>query len=94
MVSADMGVGCDDIMERLLYIHSKMNDIKTTPRAFVQLWMQNNLPPLLPLSIAQQTVYDVFRRHSLVLTNVPGPDRPCLIAGKVCTKILSTCCQD
>lgn len=87
MVSADMGVGCNDIMERLTYIHSKMNDIKTTPRAFVQLWIQNTLPPLLPLSLAQQTVYDVFRRHSLVLTNVPGPDRPCLIAGKVCTGV-------
>jgi hypothetical protein len=87
MVSADMGVGCKDIMERLTHIHSKMNDIKTTPRALVQLWIQNTLPPLLPLSIAQQTVYDVFRRHSLVLTNVPGPDRPCLIAGNVCTAV-------
>jgi diacylglycerol O-acyltransferase len=87
MVSADMGVGCNDIMERLVHIHSQMNQIKTTPRALVQLWIQNTLPPLLPLSIAQQTVYDVFRRHSLVLTNVPGPDRPCLIAGKVCTGV-------
>jgi hypothetical protein len=87
MVSADMGVGCNNIMERLSHIHSTMNEIKTTPRAFVQLWIQNNLPPLLPLSIAQQTVYDVFSRHSLVLTNVPGPDRPCLIAGKVAVAV-------
>lgn len=87
MVSADMGVGCDDIMERLGHIHSKINDIKTTPRAFVQLWIQNTLPPLLPLSLARQTVYDVFSRHSLVLTNVPGPDRPCLIAGKVAVAV-------
>jgi diacylglycerol O-acyltransferase len=87
MVSADMGVGYDDIMERLEFIHVKMNEIKSTPRAFVQLWIQNTLPPFLPLSVAQQTVYDVFSRHSLVLTNVPGPDRRCLIAGKVGTGV-------
>jgi diacylglycerol O-acyltransferase len=87
LVSTDMGVGCNDILERLDFIHNKMNEIKSTPRAFVQLWIQNTLPPLLPVSMARQTVYDVFSRHSLVLTNVPGPDRPCLIAGKVGTSV-------
>jgi hypothetical protein len=28
-------------------------------------------------------MYDFFYRHSFVLVNVPGPDRPFLIAGKV-----------
>jgi diacylglycerol O-acyltransferase len=87
MVSTDMGVGCDDIMERLDFIRSQTLAIKSTPRALVQLWIQNAIPPLLPASVARQTVYDVFSRHSLVLTNVPGPDRPCLIAGKVATSM-------
>jgi diacylglycerol O-acyltransferase len=74
-------------MERLDFIRSQTLAIKRTPRALVQLWIQNAIPPLLPASVSRQTVYDVFRRHSLVLTNVPGPDRPCLIAGKVATSM-------
>lgn len=87
MVSTDMGVGCVDIMERLQHIHETTQEMKANPRAFMQLMIQNNVVPLLPLSMGQQTCYDIFTRHSLVFSNVPGPDKPCLLAGKVATGV-------
>lgn len=82
MVSCDMGVGHSDIEDRLRHVHSKTTEMKEKPRAFMQLQIQNNLGPLIPVSVGQQTVFDTFSRHSLVLTNVPGPTDKCLFAGK------------
>ena len=36
----------------------------------------------LPLSLNRKVVFDTFARHSCVLTNVPGPTKKCLFAGK------------
>jgi len=48
----------------------------------MQLKIQNNLGPRIPVRLGQQTVFDTFSRHSLVLTNVPGPQGRVLFAGK------------
>ena len=48
----------------------------------MQLKIQNGLGPYIPVSVGQQTVFDTFSRHSLVLTNVPGPSDKVLFAGK------------
>jgi hypothetical protein len=87
LVSSDMGVGYSDIMDRLRFIHSRTQEMKSSPRAYMQLLIQNSLPPLLPVSFSQKSVYDVFSRHSLVFSNVPGPDRTCLFAGKKATGV-------
>jgi hypothetical protein len=86
-VSTDLGLSYDDILDRLQHIHATTNEIKSTPRAFLQLLIQNTLPPLLPESIGQKTLFDVMSRHSLVFSNVPGPERPCQIAGKVAQSV-------
>ena len=83
MVSADMSVGYSDILERLSAIHTTTSFLKTSPRAFVQLWLQNNVVSKLPIFVGQTTALDIFSRHSLVLTNVPGPPETCLIGSKV-----------
>jgi hypothetical protein len=80
MVSADLSVGYEKPLERLAAIHETTSFLKKSPRAFIQLWIQNNIAPWLPISLARQTTLDVFSRHSLVLTNVPGPEKPCLFA--------------
>ena len=80
MVSADLSVGCETPLERLAAIHETTSFLKKSPRAFVQLWFQNNVGPLLPLSFGRQATFDIFSRHSLVLTNVPGPEKECLFA--------------
>ena len=87
MVSTNFGVHCNDVMERLRFVNKQTKLLKSSPVAYIQLLAQNTLPPLLPISFGQQTVYDVFTRHSLVFSNVPGPDRPCLFGGKVCTGV-------
>ena len=84
MVSCDIGVGISNIEERLRHVHSKTTEMKEKPRAFMQLKVQNKFPgPYVPTSLGQQTVFDTFSRHSLVLTNVPGPSKKCLFAGKL-----------
>lgn len=82
MVSCDIGVGHSDIEDRLRHIHSKTTEMKERPRAYMQLQIQNNLGPCIPVSMGQQTVFDTFSRHSLVLTNVAGPSDKILFAGK------------
>lgn len=81
MVSCDMSVGCDDISDRLASVHESTTKIKESSRAVMQLTIQNTIPPLLPRFLARQAVMDVFSRHSLVLTNVPGPEEACKLAG-------------
>jgi hypothetical protein len=83
MVSCDIGVGYRDILDRLRHVLRSTTEIKETPRAYMQLQIQNIIPPLLPVKVARQTVMDVFSRHSLVLTNVPGPTHKCRLAGQV-----------
>ena len=83
LISSDIGVGWTDILDRLRHIHSRTKVFKETvpPRAAVQLAIQNEVVPrLLPHAVARQAVWDIFSRHSLVLTNVPGPQHPCCLA--------------
>jgi diacylglycerol O-acyltransferase / wax synthase len=87
MVSCDLAVGEADILERLWKIKANSAELKETPRAVVQLHLQNFVAPLLPTKLARQSVMDVFARHSLVVTNVPGMDQQCLFAGKVVKEI-------
>ena len=82
MVSCDIGVGYEDIQDRLKHIHAKTTEMKEKPRAYMQLKIQNGLGPYVPVSAGQQTVFDTFSRHSLVLTNVPGPSDTVCFAGK------------
>lgn len=82
MVSADLSVGYTTVRERLQQIHATTNFLKTSPRAFIQLWIQNHIVNRFPSFVAQQTAHDIFSRHSLVLTNVPGPETMVKLAGE------------
>jgi hypothetical protein len=81
-VSSDMGLGCENVLDRLQYVHDSMNEIKSSPTPFCQLSVQSNIPPYLPTALARQTVFDTFSRHSLVFSNVPGPNYLCNVAGQ------------
>jgi WS/DGAT C-terminal domain len=87
MVSCDMSVGFDDISDRLTAIHESTTKLKESSRPMMQLIIQNSIPPLLPRFLARQAVMDVFSRHSLVLTNVPGPEEACTLAGVTVTGV-------
>jgi hypothetical protein len=86
-VSADLGIQFKDIMERLEYVHGHLKEIKHSPVAPVALKIQNTLPAFLPTSVNQQVIFDTFSRHSLIFSNVPGPPKPCIFAGKEATGV-------
>jgi len=81
-VSVKLGTGIDNNVERLKFVHSEMNKIKKSPLVFVQHSVQETISPKMGLKLARKTVYDTFARHSLIFSNVPGPQYPCKIAGK------------
>jgi WS/DGAT C-terminal domain/Wax ester synthase-like Acyl-CoA acyltransferase domain len=87
LVSTDMAVGSCDILHRLERIHNATTLLKHSPQALIQLGLQNNVAGRLPQAVGQQTVLDVFRRHSLVFSNVPGPERTCKLAEHVVTGV-------
>jgi hypothetical protein len=81
-VESDLFVGHKDIAERLKLVNSHMMALKTSPLAMVQLKIQNSLPLVLPMGFNRQVVFDTMSKRSVVFSNVPGPTKPCLFAGK------------
>lgn len=87
LVSADLGVGEDDVVGRLSLAQKNLAAIKNSPLVPVQMSIQDSLIPLLPHSLSRQTVFDILSRHSVVFTNVPGPVNPVAFAGKEVTEL-------
>jgi len=81
-ISANMGIGYNNIFDRLTYIHNNMSKIKQSPSAYCTRQIQEIIGPKLPSKLSKQTVFASFCRHSLVFSNVPGPDRQIIFAGK------------
>ncbi len=82
LLSVDLGVGIEDPVQRLKTITKTTAKLKNSPIALVQNFVQSDMAPLLPISVARQTVYDTFIRHSMVLTNVPGPQKHTAFGGQ------------
>ena len=82
-----MDVGESDVRNRLEHVHAHLAALKNSPLVPVQMLIQDYLIPLLPVAVSRQTVFDTFARHSLVFTNIPGPAKPVLFAGKEVTEM-------
>lgn len=80
-LSADFGVGIDQIMDRLSFVHKSMTKLKQSMLPMVVIASQNYIAPLLPMSLNRGQVLDLFSRHSTVFSNVPGPASACKFAG-------------
>eukprot|EP01035_Chromulina_nebulosa_P019941 gene19941-25907_t len=61
--------------DRLLETNKITKHSKFSPNAYVQLWLQTNIMPYMPLFVQKQGAYDLVSRHSLILSNVPGPEQ-------------------
>ena len=59
-----------------------MSQLKTAPTAGVQLWLQRVIPLILPQFLQQKTAFDIFTRHSMVFSNVPGPGQDIYLCGE------------
>lgn len=44
--------------------------------------IQNNILPLAPDFLRKQLAQDIFSRHSMVFSNVPGPAEPMYLCGE------------
>mgnify|MGYP003939555125 CR=1 FL=1 len=86
-ISSDFGVGIEDSIERIRYVHGNMNVFKSSPLPVVQLWVQQTIPPKLPVSVAKQTVFDGISRHSCIFSNVPGPQGAVAFGGEVVKEV-------
>lgn len=74
--------GTPECLTRLRECNKTTAVLKQSPLAFVTLWIQNNLLPLMPKSMAQKTAMDLFIRHTMVFSNVPGPTRVVNVCGE------------
>ena len=81
-VSAPLPLQGATSKERLVECAQTMNKIKSSPWAGVQLWIQNNILPLVPDFFRHQITQDLFSRHSIVFSNVPGPSEPMYLCGE------------
>ena len=98
-LSVPLPIAETDSRSRLVKSALVMKNLKNSPMAYVQHWVQNNIAANLPLFLRRQTLQDVFSRHSLVFSNVPGPQEPAYLDGKklkglqvLFPNLLSQCC--
>jgi len=104
-VPVDLNLDSADPKELIKANKANLDLVKTTTIAPVSLAITNNISPLLPKFMQQQTARDIFSRHSLVFSNVQGPKEDICIFGKpvekfhvvfynVNTQLLAVSCAD
>jgi hypothetical protein len=70
------------VTDRIEQCHSTMEGLKTSVDALVQLFLQDHLLSKLPDFLVHKTAYDSVARHSLVFSNVPGPQATAYFANE------------
>jgi len=80
--SVNMPIGVKGSLERLHAAHATTTALKNSPIVMVQNMVETLVGARLPWSVAKQTAYDTFVRHTFVFSNLPGPDVPITFAGK------------
>jgi hypothetical protein len=81
-VSAQLPTSAPTAMGRLEDASKEMQIVKLSGRVVVQRWVQEVVLPHLPQFLARQTAYDIFSRHSMVFSNVPGPQTDIYMGGE------------
>lgn len=80
-VSVDLSVGVPNVLDRLQCIHETMSGMKRSLVPAVMIALQNYILVHFPLWFNRDQVLEIFSRHSMVASNVPGPPSACLFAG-------------
>jgi WS/DGAT/MGAT family acyltransferase len=80
--SSSLAVGEVSPLTRIKATSQEMGKLKRSMKPIMALWSVENVIPLLPLSAAQDTTRDLFARHSMVFSNVPGPQQTMVFAGE------------
>jgi hypothetical protein len=75
-ISCDLSVGTSQILDRLWKIHDHLSDLKKGLVPMVSFILSNFAMKWLPRTISRDQTLQLFSRHSMVLSNVPGPSEP------------------
>lgn len=67
---------------RLASCNAATKELKQSSIVGVQYYIQTHVLPFLPAFLRQQTAYELFQRHSMVFSNLPGDDKPMTLAGE------------
>jgi len=81
MVSSPIPVRLQSCKERLESCAGFFNAMKTSAVAPMALALNDFVNANLPRALCRKTAFDIFARHSVVFSNVPGPAQPVTIAG-------------
>jgi len=81
-VSARLALSQTDPLERMRRTSAEMSRIKHSTKAPVSLWQTNRMAHCISKRARQKVARDLFSNHSLIFSNVPGPDIPVYIAGE------------
>ncbi|XXQ31382.1 Wax ester synthase-like Acyl-CoA acyltransferase domain [Plasmodiophora brassicae] len=86
-LSVPLQVSASDSTSRLKGTVDEMTRLKTSPEPYLQLGLQKLIAKVVPESLQRQVVRDLFLSHSIVISNVPGPQVPVVIAGSTVTGV-------
>jgi len=81
-VSCRLALSEAEPLERLHRTSANMMRIKHSTKAMVSLWQTNTLSKAFSEKTRQNLARDLFANHSLVFSNLPGPEAPIYIAGE------------
>jgi hypothetical protein len=86
--SVQMPMGDEEAAGRLSLTVQVWRALKESTLVPISLFLAVFISGLLPRVITRQTCTDLLARHSVILSNVPGPDRPVRFAGALLDEIL------
>lgn len=90
LVSAPLAVNETTCLGRLKASAATTHQLKSSPNALVQLFLQDHVVSRLPNFLQRQIALDVFWRHSMVFSNVPGPSERMHYCGEAVQSIQIT----
>merc|ERR1711874_381421 len=92
-VPVDLDVSSGDRQSCLRANKAKLDTVKKTTIALVSLWFVNSVTARLPNFLNQKTAHDLFARHNIVFSNVPGPKTDMWFFGRPIRKLQSVFLQ-
>ncbi|KAF4699521.1 hypothetical protein FOZ63_027027 [Perkinsus olseni] len=81
-VDLSKAIRSKDSISRMLASGEPMNHLKRSLEFLTSMFITNTILPRMPKFVPQSSSRDLFSRHSVVFSNVPGLQTPCCFAGK------------